>query len=52
MPWPKKNSHKEFDDKKIAAARKFPSPHKISNGPSLNVIQTTVKITLIRSVAV
>ena len=38
--------------KKIPAARKFPSPHKISNGPSLNVTQTTAKITLIRSVAV
>ena len=38
--------------KKIPAARKFPSPHKISNGPSLNVTQTTANITLIRSVAV
>ena len=27
MPWPKKNSYKEFDkEKKIPAARKFPSP--------------------------
>ena len=34
--------------KKIPAARKFPSPHKISNGPSLNVTQRTAKITLIR----
>ena len=36
MLWPKKNSCKEFDDeKKIPAARKFPSPHNFSNGPSL-----------------
>ena len=35
---PKKNSYKEFDkEKKIPAARKFPSPppHNFSNGPSL-----------------
>ena len=34
----KKNSHKEYDnEKKIPAARKFPSPttHNFSNGPSL-----------------
>ena len=32
----KKNSCKEFDnEKKIAAARKFPFPHNFSNGPSL-----------------
>ena len=37
MIWPKKNSYKEFDnEKKIPAARKFPSPpHNFSNGPSL-----------------
>ena len=32
----KKNSCKEFDnEKKILAARKFPSPHNFSNSPSL-----------------
>ena len=38
MLWPEKNSYKEFDyEKKIPAARKFPSPpHNFSNGPSLN----------------
>ena len=38
MLWPKKNSCKEFDnEKKIPAARKFPSPppHNFSNSPSL-----------------
>ena len=38
MLWPKKNSYKEFDnEKKIPAARKFPSPppHNFSNGPSI-----------------
>ena len=39
MLWPKKNSYKEFNNKKkIPAARKFPSPpHDFSNGPSLIV---------------
>ena len=37
MLWPKKNSYKEFDnEKKIPAARKCPTPHKFSNGPSLS----------------
>ena len=36
MLWPKKNSCNQFDnEKKIPAARKFPSPHNFSNGPSL-----------------
>ena len=36
MLWPKKNSCKEFDnEKKIPAARKLPSPHNFSSGPSL-----------------
>jgi len=37
MPRPKKNSYKEFDNKKkIPAAQKFPTfPHNFSNGPSL-----------------
>ena len=38
MLWPKKNSYKEFDNKKkIPAARKFlsPTPHNFSNGLSL-----------------
>jgi len=31
MLWPKKNSYKEFDnEKKIPAARKFPSPRPIT----------------------
>ena len=31
MLWPKKNSYKEFDkEKKIPAARKFPSPPYLS----------------------
>ena len=39
MLWPKKNSYKEFDkEKKIPAARKFPPPHNISNGPSLRLV--------------
>ena len=39
MLWPKKNSQKEFDiEKKIPAARKFPSPHNFSNGPSLTTV--------------
>ena len=37
MLWPKKNSYKEFDDKKkIPAARKLPNPpppRNFSNGP-------------------
>ena len=40
MLWPKKNSYKEFNNKKkkIPAARKFPfPPHDFSNGPSLIV---------------
>ena len=41
MQGPEKNSYKEFDnEKKIPAARKFPSPsppHNFSNGPSLIV---------------
>ena len=38
MLWPKENSYKEFDnEKKIPAARKFPSPPThFSNGPSLS----------------
>ena len=36
MLWLKINSYKEFDkDKKIPVARKFPSPHNFSNGPTL-----------------
>ena len=35
MLWPKKNSHKMIT-KKNPEARKFPSPHNFSNGPSLN----------------
>ena len=37
MLWPKKFIQ-EFDNKKIPAARKFPSPppHNFSDGPSLN----------------
>ena len=35
MLWAKKNSYKEFDNEKNSAARKFPSPHNFSNGPSL-----------------
>ena len=39
MLWPKINSYKEFDnERKIPAARKFPSPHppphNFCNGPS------------------
>ena len=32
MLWPKKNSHKEFDNEKNSCA-----PHNFSNGPSLNL---------------
>ena len=42
MPWPEKNSYKEFDNEKnIPAARKFPFPPPpitflmVSNGPTL-----------------
>ena len=36
MLWPKKNSCNQSDnEKKIPAARKFPSPHNFSYGPSL-----------------
>ena len=41
MLWPKKKSYKEFDNKKIPAPWKFPSPpHNFSNGPSLNTFRT------------
>ena len=38
MLWPKKNSYKEFDKKKILLLENFPplsSPHNFSNSPSL-----------------
>ena len=36
MQGPEKNSYKEFDnEKKIPAARKFPSPHNFSNAGSV-----------------
>ena len=37
MLWPKKNSYKEFDNKKkfLRLENSPPPPHKISNGPSL-----------------
>ena len=36
MLWPKKNSYKEFaNEKKLLGLENSPSPHKISNGPSL-----------------
>ena len=47
MLWPKTTSYKEFDDeKKISAARKFPSPppHNFSNGPSLSSIVMLLKL--------
>ena len=34
--WPKKIHTRNLITKKIPAARKFPSPHNFSNGPSLN----------------
>ena len=53
----KKNSYKEFDNKKkIPAALKFPSPHNFSNGPSLkrhqNGISALVSQTSFRGEAV
>ena len=46
MLWPKTTSYNEFDDeKKIPAARKFPSPpHNFSNGPSLSSIIMLLKL--------
>ena len=37
MLWPKKNSHKQFDNKKNSCGSKIPlpTPHNFSNGPSL-----------------
>ena len=55
MLWPPKNSYKEFDnEKKNPAARKFPSPHNFSNGPSLKASVFSVvtkRCSLGRSVA-
>ena len=40
MLWPKKIHIRNLITKKIPAARKFPfpSPHNVSNGPSLNEV--------------
>ena len=37
MRWPKKNSYKEFDNKKkfLPLENFAPPPHNFSNGPSL-----------------
>ena len=36
MPWPKKNSYKEFDnEKEFLPLEHSPPPHNFSNGPSL-----------------
>ena len=38
MLWPKKNSYKEFDNKKNSCGSKIPLlPHNFSNSPSLIV---------------
>ena len=40
MPWPNKNSYKEFDNEKNSCGSKVPlppPPHNFSNGPSLRV---------------
>ena len=41
MLWPKKNSYKEFDNKKNSCGSKIPLPrHNFSNGPSLTGFST------------
>ena len=35
MRWPKKNSYKEFDNKKKLLPLENSPPHNFSNGPSL-----------------
>ena len=43
MLWPKKNSYKEFDNKKNSCSSKIPLPpppnNNFSNGPSLNIAE-------------
>ena len=38
MPWPKRDSYKEFDNEKkfLRLENSPPPPHNLSNGPSLN----------------
>ena len=40
MLWPKKNSYKKFDNEKkfLRLENSPPSPHNISNGPSLRLV--------------
>ena len=40
MPWPKKNSYKEFDNEKKFLRLENPHPHhNFSNGPSLRQVK-------------
>ena len=45
---PKKIHTRNLITKKIPAARKFPSPHNFSNGPSLSVISKRRYLTVNR----
>ena len=52
MLWPKKNSYKEFEnEKKFLRLENFPSlPHNFSNGPSLNLGKTFLRISRIQNI--